>query len=119
VDAAWIDCGFFLCGQRVNVSVRRLNEDERRRVAAEIAWFAESLLTTTPQSESWSELFNRILSQDVSITLDEEAFSQTNRDWDQLICRTFEAFVTANELGGQIRSQLRENIPRSRSSRRF
>lgn len=107
MGAGWIDCGFFLSGQRVKVSVRRLSPEERQRVAAEIAWFAETLLTAAPQSESWSTLFNRILSEDVSITLDEATFSHANRDWNQLICLTFEAFVTANELGEPIQRQLK------------
>jgi len=111
MDAGWIDCGFFLAGQRVNVSVRRLSAEERQRVAAEIAWFAESLLMATSLSENWSELINRILSQDVSITLDEAMFGKTNRDWDQLICLTFEAFVAANELGGPIKCQLKGGLP--------
>jgi len=105
MGAGWIDCGFFVAGQRVDVSVRRLSAGERQRVAAEIAWFAESLLMSTPQSKNWSALINRILSQDVSITLDESRFGHANRDWDQLICLTFEAFVTANELGGPIKCQ--------------
>ena len=37
MDTAWIECGFFVAGQRVNVSVRRLSAEERQRVAAEIA----------------------------------------------------------------------------------
>lgn len=106
MDSGWIDCGFLLSGQRVNVSVRRLCPEERQRVAAEIAWFAESLLAAIPQSESWSKLFDRILSEDVSITLDEQAFSPAKQDWDQLICLTFEAFVKANELGGPIERHL-------------
>ena len=106
MDAGWIDCGFFLAGQRVTVSVRRLNPDERQRVAAEIAWFAESLLAATPQSERWSMLLNRILSEDVSITLDKAQFGHKKRDWDRLICLTFEAFVKANELNGSINRQL-------------
>ena len=106
MEASWIDCGFFLSGQRVNVSVRRLGPEERQRVAAEIAWFAENLLTDTPESPSWSMLLDRILSQDVSITLDEKTFSPAKRDWDRLICLTFEAFVNANELGGPIKRRL-------------
>jgi len=106
MDGGWIDCGFYVAGQRVKVSVRRLSLEERQRVAAEIVWFAESLLMAAPQSESWSTLLNRILAQDVSITLDERRFSPTPRDWDRLLCLTFEAFVIANELGEPIKSQL-------------
>jgi hypothetical protein len=106
MDAGWINCGFILAGQSVNVSVRRLSADERQRMAAEIAWFAENLLTAHPQSERWSMLLDRILSQDVSITIDEARFSNTRRAWDQLICLTFQAFVTANNLDGSIRTHL-------------
>jgi hypothetical protein len=87
----------------VNVSVRRLSPDERQRIAAEVAWFAENLVTAHPQSERWGLLLDRILSQDVSITFDEARFSNTRHAWDQLICLTFQAFVTANSLDGSIR----------------
>ena len=106
MDGTWIQCGVFVGDQRVDVSVRRLGPDERQRMAAEIAWFAENLLTANAQSDRWSVLLDRILSQDVSITLDEAQFSHSDRAWDQLICLTFQAFVTANKLGGPIRSQL-------------
>ena len=98
-------CGFTFDDQQVVVSVRRLTAGERQRVAAEIAWFAEGLLTATPQSEGWRTLIDRILSQDVAITLDEERMNTVA--WDQLICRVFETFVTANQLDGSIRDYLR------------
>ena len=106
MDASWIQCGFLLGGQRISVSVRPLNPDERQRMAAEIAWFAENLLTANAQPERWSVFLDRILSEDVSITLDDTRFCNTRRAWDQLICLTFQAFVTANNLEGTIRNHL-------------
>jgi hypothetical protein len=44
----------------------------------------------------------------VAITLDEERMHTVA--WDQLICRVFETFVTANQLDGAIRDQLRTGL---------
>ncbi|HUK32402.1 MAG TPA: hypothetical protein VLV86_00740, partial [Vicinamibacterales bacterium] len=65
MDSTWIQCRFVLGGQEIQVLVRPLSPDERQRTAAEIAWFGENLLSDG-QSERWSALLDRILSQDVS-----------------------------------------------------
>src|SRR5262245_8140553 len=104
MDPAWIQCGFTIGDQQVQVSVRRLNPDQRRRVAAEIAWFAEGLLSTgRPCSPEWKTLLDRILTQDVAVTLDQERLGHGRDAWDQLVCRTFEAFLTANQLDRDIK----------------
>jgi hypothetical protein len=43
MDASWIECGFDLSGQQIQVAVRRLGSDERLRLTAEIAWYADAL----------------------------------------------------------------------------
>ena len=106
MDPAWIECGFTLAGQYVTVSVRRLGPEERQRVAAEIAWFAEGVMTEIHHREAWRTVCDRILSRDVTITLDEERLNGVEGAWDQLVCRAFEAFVTANELDGTIKRHL-------------
>jgi hypothetical protein len=106
MDAPWIECGFVLDGRQVSVSVRRLSATERQRVAAEIAWFAEGLMTASPASEGWRTLFDRILSEDVAITLDEERMNAEGV-WDELVCCTFAAFLSANDLDASIKSCLR------------
>lgn len=117
MSATWINCGFELEGQQINVAVRRLEPDERRRMAAEIAWFADGMLAagTAPKPEGWPDLLDRILSQDVTITLDEARFGEAEDVWDQLVCRVFEAFVTANHLDPTIRRHLASAPVRSAS----
>ena len=96
----WIECSFDIEGQHIGVSVRRLDDDERRRMAAEIAWFAEGLLTPGVDlgSTGWPALLDTILSHSVAITLDEDSADDAVDFWNQVICRTFEAFVRANRL---------------------
>jgi hypothetical protein len=97
---AWIESSFDVEGQHVGVSVRRLDDDERRRMAAEIAWFAEGLLTPGVDlgSTGWPALLDTILSHSVAITLDEDRADDAVDFWNQVICRTFDAFVKANQL---------------------
>jgi hypothetical protein len=46
----------------------------------------------------WPALLENILSTDVAITLDEDRSKDTGDFWNQVVCRTLEAFVTANRL---------------------
>jgi len=113
----WIDCAFDVDGEHVRVAVRRLDADERRMMAAEIGWFAESLLAPSPapRPSGWSELLERILTSDVAITVDDAMYGKSDQSWDELVCRAFEAFVCANGLDGPIRQYLR-SAPDRRAS---
>jgi len=107
-NPGWMECGLMIGGQPVRVAVRRLGPDEAQRVAAEIAWFADGLLEGSTCA-GWQQLLDRILTQDVAITMDEELFHRADAAWDQLVCRAFETFVVANGL--DIRTRLRLNVP--------
>ena len=98
--ASWAECSFEVNGRRVQVCVQRLDHDERQRMAAEIAWFAEGLLTPGVELKTtgWSALLGEILSRHVAITVDEEGLEDANDFWNQVMCRTFEAFAEANQL---------------------
>ena len=95
-----------ISGQPVRVAVRRLGPDEAQRIAAEIAWFAESVLDGSTCA-GWRQLLDRILTQDVTITMDVDLFGHTGAAWDQLVCRAFETFVVTNGLDRDIRTPLR------------
>ena len=43
MEACWIEGAFDLSGRQVHIAVRRLGLDERLRIAAEIAWYADAL----------------------------------------------------------------------------
>jgi hypothetical protein len=98
--STWLERSFDVDGRHVDVSVRRLADDERERMAAEIAWFAEGLLTSGVEraATGWPVLLQTILSRDVAITLDEDRPDRTDRFWHQVVCRAFEEFVRANHL---------------------
>jgi hypothetical protein len=107
MDAAWIDCGFDLSGQQVHVAVRRLGSDERLRMAAEIAWYADALTVNDAlKPGGWPDLLDRILSNDVAITCDEALWAGSRQVQDEIVCRAFQAFVTANQLGPGITQHL-------------
>jgi hypothetical protein len=96
----WTECSFEVDGRRVGVSVKRLDHDERQRMAAEIAWFVEGLLTPGVElgGTGWPALLGEILSRCVVITLDEEGLEDTDDFWNRVISRTFEAFAVTNQL---------------------
>ncbi len=101
-DAAetWTECSFDVEGRHVGVAVRRLDHDERQRMAAEIAWFAEGLLTPGVElsNTGWPAFLSEVLSRCVAITLDEDRLEHADDFWQQVICRTFEAFAVTNHL---------------------
>ena len=96
----WTECSFDVEGRHVGVAVKRLDPDERQRMAAEIAWFAEGLLTPGVElnNTGWPALLSEVLSRCVSITLDEDRLENADDFWQQVICRTFEAFAVTNRL---------------------
>jgi len=104
--ATWIKSGFDLNGQHVGVSVRQLSADEHRRLAAEIAWFADEILLSQKTSDGWRPVIERILSQDVTVTMDERQLNGDPHVWDELICRLFQTFVVVNRLDAAIRQHL-------------
>jgi hypothetical protein len=106
MEAPWIEYGFDLSGQQVHVAVRRLGSDERLRMAAEIAWFADALTAAGTVRPGWPDLLDRILSNDVAITCDEDLWEGSRQVQDEIVCRAFEAFVTANQLGPGITQHL-------------
>jgi len=99
-SGTWAECSFEVEGRRVTVSVRRLVHDERQRMAAEIAWFAEGLLTPGVELKTtgWSALLGEVLARHVAITVDEEGVDDADDFWNQVLCRTFEAFGVTNQL---------------------
>jgi hypothetical protein len=107
MNAPWIECGFDLSGQQVHVSVRRLGSDERLRMAAEIAWYADALTAAeVARPAGWPDLLDRILTNDVAITCDEHLWAGSRQVQDEIVCRAFQAFVTANQLGPGITQHL-------------
>jgi hypothetical protein len=105
----WIECSFDVEGQRIGVSVKRLDEDERQRMAAEIAWYAAGLLTPGVElwsTTSWPALLDRILSHYVAITVAEDRSGDAVDFWNQVICRSFGAFARTNRLFSDLAKHL-------------
>src|SRR5262249_8821046 len=96
MDAPWIECGFDLSGQQVHVAVGRLGSDERLRMASEIAWYADALTVNGAlRATGWPDLLDRILTNDVAITCNEDLWASSRLVQDEIVCRAFQAFVTA------------------------
>jgi hypothetical protein len=96
---SWIQSSFELHGRRVSVSVRRLPDDERRRVAAQVAWFADAVLHgAKPSAAEWPAFFQDILTNDVTITVEEDGIDAITGFWDHALCRIFQTYLRANQL---------------------
>ena len=105
----WIQSSFALYGRQVGVSVRRLRDDERRRVAAQIAWFAGGIVDgANPSAMRWPAFLQDILANDVAITLDEEGTDAISGFWDHVLYRIFQTFVSANQLDAAVRFNMRD-----------
>jgi len=57
-------------------------------------------------SPGWRPIIERILSRDVTVTIDERQLKGDPRVWDELICRLFQTFVVVNRLDTAIRQHL-------------
>src|SRR5215471_15823090 len=72
MGGAWMYCTFDLRGHPVTVAVRRLEADERVRLAAEIAWYAAGLIGCEPfPPAGWPDLLDRIFTNDVAVSCSE------------------------------------------------
>jgi hypothetical protein len=74
----WIESSFDVAGHHFGVSVKRLDDRERERTAAEMAWFAHGLVSpeVDPDAIGWTRLLQQILSECVAITADERALDK-------------------------------------------
>ena len=100
MGGSWMSCTFDLRGHQVHVAVRRLDEDERVRLAAEIAWYAAGLTACEPvRHAGWPDLLDRILTNDVAVSCSEDLWTASRQIQDEIVCRAFEAYITANQLG--------------------
>jgi hypothetical protein len=100
MSGAWMRCSFDLRGHPVHISVRRLDTDERVRLAAEIAWYAAGLIASeSVRPAGWPDLLDRIFTKDVAVSCSEDLWEGSREIQDEIVCRAFEVFVTANQLG--------------------
>jgi hypothetical protein len=107
--AMWIESSFDAEGHRFRVSIRRLGENERERIAAELAWFGHCLSTPDVDVEAigWVPFLQRILSDDVAITVADDALDRIENMWDHIVWRTLRAFIDANHLDPALKRHLR------------
>jgi len=74
-----------------------------------VAWFAESLLTGTELEQAgWPVFLQHVLANHVAITTDQDEPPVTADTpfWSLVLCRAFEAFMTANGLDQAVRRRI-------------
>ena len=105
----WIESSFDVDGHHVRVSARRLVDHERERIAAEMTWVAQCLLTPEVDLEAigWTPLLQQILSEYVAITVDEGTLDRLEGIWDEVVRRALGAFIQVNERSPALRRYLR------------
>jgi hypothetical protein len=103
----WIHCSFDLEARRIDAAIRRFDEHERQRVAAEAAWFAESALAgVKAEAPAWKEFLERVMSSHVALTMNEEGLDAADEFWYRLFCRAFEMVLVVNGLDHAIRARI-------------
>jgi len=74
-----------------------------------VAWFAESLLTGAELEQAgWPALLQHVLANHVAITTDDPLITADTPFWSLILCRAFEAFMTANGLDQAVRRHIAE-----------
>jgi hypothetical protein len=109
MSAMWIESEFDVGGRHVLVSVKRVDDLEGERLAAEMAWFAQGLLTRAEDVESaagWASVLQQILTEHVAITVEEDTLDDLERIWDPLVHQALETFLRVNRLNTILRRYL-------------
>ncbi len=102
-----LESSFDANGIQVRVSIKRLRDDERKRIAAEVAWFTDLLLTPGVDADAvgWTSFLQRML-DDVAITVDDGAVEQLQPLWDLVLWRVLRAYIDANGLDACLKQWL-------------
>jgi hypothetical protein len=108
VAGGWINSSFDLDGHRVVASVKRLHDDEAARLTAKLAWFASVVETPGADLDAteWPQLMQRILSDYVALTVDDETLERLEQLWTPLCSGAFRAFVEVNEIDPAVAKHL-------------
>jgi hypothetical protein len=102
-----VESSFEADGHCVRVSIKRLDEAERERVAAEMAWFADLLSTGVDvEASGWMSFLQRLL-DDVAITVDDHVVDRLQDMWDQVVGQALRAYIDANQLDSSLKQRLR------------
>src|ERR1700681_3340422 len=85
----WVESWFDVGGCHVYVLVKRLDEDDGQRLSAEMAWFAQGLLTPGVDLDAigWTTFLQQVLSEYVAITVDDDTMDGLEPLWTQVVCR--------------------------------
>jgi hypothetical protein len=105
----WIESSFDVGGRRVGVSIKRLDGRDGDRLSAEMAWFAQGLLTPGVDLEAigWPAFLQQLLSEYVAITVDDDTLEKLETLWTQVVCRALETFMHVNRLDPALKQYLR------------
>jgi len=107
--ATWVESSFEVDGRRIGVLVKRVGDDEARRLAANLAWFVDAALMPDANLDEsgWPQLLQRIMGEYVALTVDQSTGAQLERLWTRLCGGALKAFVQVNGLDPVVRECLR------------
>jgi hypothetical protein len=95
----WVPSSFAINGQRVDVSVKRLDPAGAERAAAELAWFTyEAGAQAENLAPDWSVFLQQVLSDCVALTIAPDRMADIEGAWDDVVSGAFQAFVRVNNL---------------------
>jgi len=100
----WVESLEHVGDQAVGLCVQRLDEDERERTAALLAWVTlDAIRGGGDESMAWTECVNEILRQHVALSVPDERLERPESPWwNELISRALQEFVRQNDLAPAI-----------------
>lgn len=92
----------------IGLSVQRLDDDERERTAAVLAWLTLDVIRSgISDSTAWNEGVNEILRRHVTLSVPDERLKRPDSPWwNELISRALREFVRQNDLAPSINRHL-------------
>lgn len=96
----WVDRSFTVADRHVTASIRVLDPNQRRTVAASVAWLAnQSAGQGDPHTRVWKTLVEDVLGPHVALTVDHVQPERLDwRWWSQTIRQVAAVFIDVNEL---------------------
>jgi len=98
----WVQSSIDVQGERVGLSLHRLDPDECERAAAAIAWF--TLQAGMDDPEAWKDFLESVIFGHIDFTIAKDRLETLGQAWwDEATSRAAGEFVRVNDLGPSCR----------------
>jgi hypothetical protein len=101
----WVESRVHVGNDSIRVQVQHLDNDERERTAATLAWLTLEAMRSGADSECgpWHELVNGLLGQHVAFEVPDDRLAEATTEWwSEVVGRALTQFVRENDLAASI-----------------